>query len=332
MVIARTDPTPDAEVSLARFAEEVGVLGEVVLVDSSGTEPRGLGANVRVLRRPKGRLAPELWRDGLLSTATPLVAFSTAQMIPRPGWLRFLIDGLQSSGAAGVGGPIEPGPDLSTVDRAVALLRYSSYFPPLANPSGRARQGGSPTIRGTATKNHAAPPGDNALYRRDRLMEVATSWLGGFWEVEVHRALRDRGETLAMAREAVVTFVGGCGLGSMIAQRWAHAHRYGVGRSRPLGTMARLARIAVGPMIPPLLLTRAIARLGARGMAMAPWLSAVPSLAILSTVWAMGEAVGTWQGDLGATDAHVIPNHSPPEAVELDHPMESVTQLSRRAG
>ena len=121
----------------------------------------------------------------------------------------------------------------------MALLRYSGYFPPLPD-----RPRGS------------SPPGDNALYRRDRLMEVESSWADGFWEVEVHRALRDRGEILAMAEDAVVTFEGGVGLSSMIRQRWAHARRYGAGRSKGLGTMARLARVAACPMVPPLLLGR----------------------------------------------------------------------------
>src|SRR5205823_4615322 len=105
------------------------------------------------------------------------------------------------------------GGDLSATDRAVALLRYSGYFPPLPDPS------------------RVDPPGDNALYRCDRLMDVESSWVDGFWEVEVHRALRDRGEILSMAEDAVVTFEGGLGLTSMIRQRWSHARHYGSGRS-----------------------------------------------------------------------------------------------------
>ena len=279
IVIALTDPsTPALGESLARFAEEAGPLGQVILVDASGrTEAadlaRSLG-NVRVIQQPVGRLAPLLWRDGLLATDAEVVAFTTAQMIPGPGWLVALRKRLRDTGAAGVGGPIEPGLRLSKIDRAVALLRYSSYFPPLTD---------SPRID---------PPGDNSLYRRDRLMEVESAWRDGFWEVDVHRALRDRGHSFAMAGSAVVTFVGGIGLCPMVRQRVRHARRYGACRSNGLGTMARLARVVASPLVIPLLCSRIVRSLRVRGRALTPWLGCSPSLLSLASAWAMGEAVG----------------------------------------
>ncbi len=150
------------------------------------------------------------------------------------------------SNAAGVGGPIEPGSKLSATDRAVALLRYSGYFPPLPDLT------------------CVDPPGDNALYRREPLMAVRSSWLEGFWEVDVHQALRERGYALTMAGSAVLTYEGGIGLASMVRQRLAHARRYGAGRSKGLGTPARLARVAVSPLVPPLLCGRIVAALRAR--------------------------------------------------------------------
>jgi hypothetical protein len=284
VVVALTDPaTPVLGASLARFAAEVGTSGEVVLVDASGSpasvEIARRFDNVRVIPRTAGRLAPALWRDGLLATDAALVAFTTAQMIPRPGWLAALHARLGETGGAGVGGPIEPGPGLSTTDRAVALLRYSGYFPPLPDSS------------------RVDPPGDNALYRRERLMAVESAWRDGFWEVEVHKALRDRGDTLAMADAAVVVFEGGVGLLSMARQRVQHARKYGAGRGKGLGTIARLAGVLACPLVPPLLCLRIIKALRARRMALAPWLAALPSLVVLASAWAFGEAVGTLQGD-----------------------------------
>jgi hypothetical protein len=286
IVVALTDPaTPTLAKGLARFADEAGPLGEVLLVDASGrsncAEIAGQFSNVRVIPRPVGRLAPLLWRDGLLASDADLVAFTTAQMIPRPGWLEALKAALRETGAAGVGGPIEPGSRLSSTDRAVALVRYSGYFPPLP---------GSPPI---------GPPGDNALYRRERLMEVESAWVDGFWEVDVHHALRDRGDTFAMADSAVVCFEGGIGLRSMVRQRVRHARRYGAGRSQGLATTARLARVLASPLVPPLLCGRIVRALRARGMALRPWLGSLPSLLVLASSWAIGEAVGTWFGGSG---------------------------------
>ncbi len=357
IVVALTNPAPPhlAE-GLARFGEEAGPLGEVLLLDASGSaEGARLAsrfANVRIIPKPSGRLAPSLWRDGLLATGAKLVALTTAQMIPRRGWIEALKARMRQTGAAGVGGPIAPGPGLGATDRAVALLRYANYFPldpsvsgdttapptptlprkgggsQIRSIAGGAREigegrhlprlwspsalapsplagegwGGGVSERGEDSEHHKdlpriEPPGDNALYCRDRLMAVESSWLDGFWEVEVHQALRERGESLAMADGAVVNFLGGVGLASMASQRFRHARRYALGRSAGFGAMARLARVGATPLVPPLLCLRALNALRARKMPIVPGLSALPAMAWLSSAWAVGEAVGTWPDD-----------------------------------
>lgn len=294
IIVALTGPAgPGLAENLARFAEEAGPRGEVVVVasGSTGIIPKG---GARVIGRPVGRLAPELWRDGLLETDSTLVAFTTARMRPRPGWLAALRDRIEATGAAGVGGPIAPGAGLSGVDRAVALLRYANYFPPLPNQSA------------------IEPPGDNALYRRDRLMRVRSSWRDGFWETEVHRALRDQGESLAMAEGAVVAFLGGDGLRAMIGQRFRHARRYAIGRSSGLGPAARSIRVATSPLVPPLLGWRIARTLRERDIDLRPWLAAGPAWLALATIWAIGEALGTWAGGPVATPEPERPNTNLP--------------------
>jgi hypothetical protein len=291
IVVAMTDPAPPAFAEhLARFAEEAGELGEVYVVDSSGTlSVEWLArryANVRVLHRPIGRLAPQLWRDGLIRSEAPLVAFTTAQMRLSEGWRVAMVDRLIETNASGVGGPIEPGSTLTTTDRAVALLRYSSYFPPM--PSSIPPE----------------PPGDNALYRRDRLCAVESSWKQGFWEVEVHQALRKRGETLAMADRAVATYEGGTRLFVMSRQRVRHAKHYGASRSRGSSTAARMVRVAASPLVPPLLCGRIVRNLRGRGLRLVPWITSLPRLLLLASAWAVGEAIGTWSASSILPDAN----------------------------
>ena len=341
IVVALADPaTPGLDAGLARFAEEAGPAGKVVLVDASGTadgaDLASRYANVRVIERSRGTLAPVLWRDGLLAADAALVAFTTAQMVPTSGWIAALRARMRATGAAGVGGPIEAAPGLSSTDRAVALLRYANYFPagdscvnggagrpptpalPRKGGGGQKRRGirlrlsPSPLAgegRGggasVASQDHDSnpspsridPPGDNALYRREALLAVAPSWRDGFWEVEVQRALRRIGETLAMADErAVVAFGGGIGLPPMVVQRFRHARRYGAGRAAGLGATARLARAARAPLVPPLLCGRIARALRARRMAWRPWIPGLPPLLVLATAWAIGEAFGTCAG------------------------------------
>lgn len=280
VVVAATDARGTVAACLDRLVAEVAGRGAAVVVDASRDGTADLVASrspdLRVLRRSPGRLVPELWRDGLDATTAPLVAFTTAQMVPRPGWLAALLATLEATGAAAVGGPIAPSATLDAIGRATFLQRFARALPPLAGP--------------------IEPPGDNALYRRDRLAGLEPLWADGFWEVPILRALRDRGEATAMAPGAVVEFVGGAGLGPTLAQRLRHARRFGAARSRGDGLARRLARTAAAPLVPPLLVARAVAALRRRRLPLAPWAAAAPGLALLASAWAAGELAGTWTG------------------------------------
>ncbi|AGA30686.1 glycosyltransferase [Singulisphaera acidiphila] len=282
VVLASIEANATIAASLARFLEEVGKQGEVILADASSDgsadRARALFPGLRILRKPPGTLAPELWRDGLNASHSPLVAFSTAQMIPSCGWLESLRGCLESTGAAAVGGPIDPAPRLSAADRAVYLLRYVNYLRPL------------PKVE------QFEPPGDNALYRRDALGGLEALWEAGFWEVEIHRRLRERGASLAMASEAAVEFQGGGGLSLALRQRRDHARHYGAARGGRMSWSERLIRSAAAPLVPAILIRRITATLTRRGRGIGPWLSAVPSLSLLLAAWSAGETAGTWLG------------------------------------
>lgn len=282
VVVASVDASETARASLRRFAEEVRGRGEVVVVDASrdGTagEIERTMPGVRVIRRAPGALAPELWRDGLRATDAPLVAFSTAAMVPEPGWLDAMLARLDATGAAAVGGPIEPAGSLSATDRAVYLLRYVNYLRPLPG------------------SGVTEPPGDNAIYRRDCLLGLGPRIDRGFWEAEIHARLRARGERLAMAEGAVLTFHGGSRFGASVGQRHRHGRHYGAARAGLMKAPERLARAAVSPIVPFLLARRIASALRSRRRGLGEWLPALPGLSLLLAAWAAGEARGTWAG------------------------------------
>jgi hypothetical protein len=281
VILAAIDARETIARSLARWLDVLDGGDELIaVVSDEGDGMAGLiEANfpgVRVLRRPAGRLAPELWRDGLDASDSPLVAFSTAQMRPAPGWRRMMLDRLEATGAAAVGGPIVPAAGLTPTDRAVYLLRYVQYLRPLP------------------TRIDVEPPGDNAVYRRECLGGLESLRGRGFWEVEIHRELRRRGHRLAMADadEAAVAYQGGSRLVPFLRQRYAHARRYGGDRAGGWSTPARLARLATTPVVPAVMLRRIFATLSGHGQDLAPWLRAVPALLPMLAAWSIGEAHG----------------------------------------
>ncbi|MFO0953631.1 MAG: glycosyltransferase [Isosphaeraceae bacterium] len=236
-------------------------------------------AGVRVLRRDPGRLVPQLWLDGILATDAPLVALSTAAMVPAPGWLDAMFSTLEATGAAGVGGPIEPAEALGPFERAVYLHRYGRYHRPFGSQI-------------------PEPPGDNALYRREAIAALNLASDEGFWEVEAHRSFHRTGRTLAMAAEGVVHYQGRTRASGFLAQRFRHGARFGSQRSVHRTRAGRWVRLATSPAVPALLTGRALKGVLARGAPVGPWLSATPWLALLGGVWAAGEAFGMCFGNV----------------------------------
>ena len=297
IVLASIDAEATIAESLSRFLDELRGRGRVIVADASRDRSLGIAASVSstvevVAARP-GTLAPELWGLGLERVDTEFVAFSTAQMLPRAGWLDAMLATLQATSASGVGGPIAARPRLSAIDRALYLLRYASYLPPVPH---------SKTFQ---------PPGDNAVYRRRDLLRVRGRSREGFWEVENHARLMKLGKTLAMSPEAVVDFAGGCRLGAALSHRLAHARRYGASRCEGLGVTRRAARAAIAPLVPALLLARIIANLRSRREPLGPWLGSFPYLGLLLGTWSIGEAIGAIAvGERPSPGRHGVPARS----------------------
>ena len=316
VIIASVDAGIDSRARLARFAEEVSCRGEVLVIDASPdscgeASARGL-RDVRVVKRPQGMLAPHLWRDGLNATESRYVAFSTTSMSPEIGWLESLIKQIEDSKAAGVGGPILPDDSLNATDRAIYLLRYLNYFKAMNGELehksishrfaivNRFDSHCSPPLHGgeqnrvVSGRTDPEPPGDNALYRRESLHPFQELIAKGFWEVDIHRALRSQGERLSMSDNGYVIYQGGSRFTATIHQRIRHAMIYGGSRGSLMSPIEKLARTLASPLVPLLLLRRIAGQLHSKNLGWESWLPAFPFLSILATAWAWGEAVGIW--------------------------------------
>lgn len=277
LILAAPDSGPDPRESVRAFLSELGAEDRIWVVGpiSNNTNKSYPEPRVSVLVRPPGTLVPDLWRAGLDTSNEPLVAFSTAGMIPEPGWRNALVSALLGSGASAVGGPIAPTRHLSSTDRAVYLHRYARYWPPVDAPAS------------------LGPPGENALYVREHLRGLTPLSLPGFWEVEIHRALESCGQSVLFEPSAVLTFTGGSRFRRLLQTRFHHALRFGAWRAGSRGRLARARSLASAPLVPALLVGRALKSVRRRSAPWRKWSSALPPLAVLATTWAVGEAAGT---------------------------------------
>ncbi len=216
-------------------------------------------------------LVPDLWGTGLGAAGGQAVAFTTAHFIVGPGWARALVDGM-NAGWSGAAGPISLADTAGPVDRAIYLLRYSAFAPPV---------GEGPV---------ADIPGDNAAYTRAALDLYPDAAEDGFWEIVLHERIRDAGGRLTMLAEAEARYGRSYRFGSILRQRFLHGKHFSAFRIQRGAPWWKI--VAVAPAVPAVMLLRIFGRVwGASGGA-GILLTALPFLVPLTVAWAAGEAVG----------------------------------------
>jgi hypothetical protein len=233
----------------------------------------------RVVRGPAGALVPALWGAALLEATGTIVAVTITPCVPDADWLDAIAAAYRDAPADGIGGVIDPSPRGSLVDRALHLVRYTPYLPPIA-------AGPVPEIAG-----------DNGTYTRAALDEWRPAIAReGFWESEFNRAIRARGGALRIDPRIRVTHTQSYGFASFSRQRFRHGRLFGRARRTALGTGARLAKAALAPTVPFVMLIRAIRACASRGRLDARTVLALPLAAWFFCCWAAGEASGLVRG------------------------------------
>jgi hypothetical protein len=220
-----------------------------------------------------GLLAPELWREGITLSSGAIVALTISPMEVADNWVTTIRDRL-SMGIDAVGGAIDAGKGLRLADWAEYFCRYSPDLPPFP------------------VHESLHLPGDNAAYRRDRLDEVQHSWQDGFWEPEVHRALKERGATLVHDPALLVLQGRSAGFSAFCRQRLVHGRQYGRQRGQRFSGLRNTVGIALAFVVPLLMLARSARIVFARGRHRARFMASLPVLLVFDAAWALGEARG----------------------------------------
>lgn len=250
-----------------------------MIVATAGVPPEAAALEAsfpgaRVAWCPAGTLVPLLWGTGLGVATGRNVAFTTDQLRVAPTWAQALLAAL-ASGAVGAGGPIELEAGSDAVTAAAYFIRFSAFSPRAWPAPARARD----------------IPGDNAAYQRAALLRHADLLEEGFWEVEFHRRFEREGGILQMEPGARASLAGRVPFGPMLRQRYRHAREFGCSRVKRHGER-RLTLLLSAPLVPLALLVRMAGRVLPIARERRHFLGALPWLALLSTAWAAGEAVG----------------------------------------
>ncbi len=284
IVVATTDAADSLDACVAALqAAAANTSAEIVVVDAArpGLRRPANEPAVRTIAAPPGTLVPSLWLRGLHVSRGRFVAFTIAQCVVSPGWAARMVSGM-TEGVGGAGGALALASRTPRCTWALYFLRYSNFLEERWTPG---------PIAGDIA-------GDNAIYRRSDLLAPGVCPPGGFWEVDVHRRLRQRGLTLVAVADAAATLVGAHAPRRIVRERFRHGRHFGAWRAD--STARRVRIIAAAPLVPLVLAVRIARRIWPFPHHRIRFIAALPWLVVFVTAWALGEAAGALGGAVEA--------------------------------
>lgn len=263
-ILVRLDPAshPGVEFIFCATASDPNTLNEV-------TGHR----NVSVIFSPVGGLIPMLWKEGILAANADRIALTTAHCIPAREWVTGLL-AIDMSATPAVGGLITNDSAANARSWAIYLLRYIAFSPPL-----------------TAAKvtDIAA---DNALYRREEILQNSDLLEDGFWEPSFHKRYRQAGLSLILDPGLRVIHKNCYTTRQFFHQRLAHGKAFGMERCEDISETKRRILILLSPLLPFVFLSRIGLRVLKNRQYLGKFIISLPWLMIFLTAWGVGEANG----------------------------------------
>ena len=244
-----------------------GLDAEIVVAYAEEDETAPLAEalmGVHLLRKPGRRSVPQLRRDGIRAASGEFVLITEDHCTVGSEWARTLLLAAEVHPASAWGGPVRNG-RTSWLGWAHYFTRYTAFLPP-----------------GQAGYS-AHLPGNNALYRREDLMALATDWCDGFWEAEFNVVLRGKRGPFWYAPEAAVTQAQQRALIEYVSLRYRHGRCYGARCGKP--------HSAVLVFVTALLYWRGLRLAVANGVA-GRFFAVSPLLIVYYGAWATGEMAG----------------------------------------
>jgi hypothetical protein len=219
-------------------------------------------------------LVPTMWSEGLQRARGAVVAFTITSCVPANDWVSAILTAHAEPHAA-IGGVIDQAPNSAVADRALHLVRYTPYLPP------------------QTAHRVGEIAGDNGTYKRAALTPfIATIAARGFWEADINRELRNKGDVLLIDPRIRVSHTSSYSTAGFSRQRFLHGRIFGRTRRASMSAPARLLRAMLAPIVPALMIVRSVRSVADRGRLDAGTLTAVPHAIWFLNCWAWGEAAG----------------------------------------
>lgn len=283
VVIASVNGLPYPLQCLDALAEQRTVAElEVVVADCTGPATaaaiRERHPWVRLVTFDGQRSVPALRAAGVAQATGRLVAVTEDHCVPRPEWVRALIDGQRRTGWAAVGGGVEIGATDRAIDWAVYFCEYADLMSPVT--AGPAR----------------AVPGMNVAYDMDQLDPIRHVFTEGLWENVIHDRIREAGFEIGLDPAVVVDHCKHFTIAMFFSERFHYSRAYAGNRVADANLATRVLWAVKSVALPPLVafrIVRAVASKRRHGIRL---LRTAHLIALFSVVWSVGELVGYLAG------------------------------------
>lgn len=280
VVVPSVSGWPDLRDCIAALEGQRDAVVEVVVVDRLGETVRDAlrreFPRVRLVGAPRAAPIPAMRRLGFGAARGDVVGVIEDHVLVPPDWAARML-AAHREGALVVGGAVANGATERLVDWAAFLCEYASCLAPAAGPAEQL-------------------PGNNVTYRRALLERFAERLKEDRWEDHLHSTLRAAGIALVCRPEIVVLHRQRTTASGYARQRYLYSRAYAGQRVAGRGALVRAAWGLGALALPPLLLARIVRAVWATGERRRELIATLPLLAVFVTVWAAGEAAGSWLG------------------------------------
>lgn len=253
----------------------------IVPFDESAMHLLSLGPEFPTVRfltiNGERRTYAELRTIGVRESRGRIVAITEDHCTPGSDWCAEILRAHENPHAA-IGGAVEKKVPDSPLNWAFYLADYLRYMKPIP----------------------AAPAHNltdcNVSYKRTALAAIAAEWQDEFHEPTVHGALRARGESLWIEPQIVVYQQRNLNLRAAIRDRYAFGRLFASTRFVDLALAQRLVYSLLALSLPVVLVGRVTGHIFRKRRCAGEFVSALPYLILISTVWAAGEFLGYLTG------------------------------------
>jgi glycosyltransferase involved in cell wall biosynthesis len=280
IVIAAWNGSASLERCLRSLNDEVRAVDTEVIVAANFKPERLAGefSLVHWIKMPAGTTVPALRTAGILRSTGEIVGLAEDHCTFGEHWCMELKKAHESAHAV-IGGVVENASTQRALDWAVYFLDYGKFMPPM-------RAGVVGALSGV-----------NVSYKRPALMEVESSFRGGFHEAITHAEIVKRGGALYLAPAMVVYHHKNYKTTPAMALAYHLGRSYAGKRVSGASALRRGLFVLGSPLLTVLLPGRVIAGILRKRRHIAALARALPHLLALTSSWAWGEFRGYLSGE-----------------------------------